>query len=346
MQAIVIEEHGGLDKLALQEVPTPVPAPMEVLVRLEAMALNHLDLWVRRGVPGHRFPLPLVPGSDAAGIVDAVGAGVEGLELGAEVVCFPAVSCGRCETCLSGQDQLCPSYSILGEARNGTAAQYVCLPHANIHPKPDNLSFEEAACGLLSFLTAWNMLVVRARLQAYESVLVHAGASGVGSAAIQIAQLLGARVIATAGSVEKCKLAQELGASHVLNYREADFVQEALAFTDGKGVEVVIEHIGGDTFSQSIRALAWGGRLVSCGATTGAKVEVNLARLFFKNLSFLGSTMGSKGDLLKILKLFGEGRLSPVVGKVLHGLDRYPEAQSLLEERKVLGKVVVTTRGR
>ena len=189
------------------------------------------------------------------------------------------------------------------------------------------------------------MLVVRARLQAYESVLVHAGASGVGSAAIQIAQLLGARVIATAGSVEKCKLAQELGASHVLNYREADFVQEALAFTDGKGVEVVIEHIGGDTFSQSIRALAWGGRLVSCGATTGAKVEVNLARLFFKNLSFLGSTMGSKGDLLKILKLFGEGRLSPVVGKVLHGLDRYPEAQSLLEERKVLGKVVANCSG-
>ena len=340
-KAVRIGAHGGLDQLELVELELPLPGPMEVRVRIRALALNHLDLFVRRGVPGHHFPLPLIPASDGAGVVDALGAGVEDLERGSEVVIFPGTSCGHCEACLSGRDQLCPDYAILGEARDGLATEYALVPRANVHPKPPGLGFAEAASFSLTMQTAWNMLGVKANLQPGERVLIQAGGSGVGVAAIQIAKMLGAEVWITAGGAEKCQRCLDLGADRAIDYRDQDFCAKVREWTDGKGVEVVVDHVGKDTFARSIRCLAWGGRLVTCGATTGPKVEIHLAQIFFKSLSLLGSTMGSKGDLVRICRWMEQGRLRPVIGARLEGLPSYAEGQRLLEERKVFGKVVV-----
>lgn len=340
MKAILIREHGSFEALRLQDVPDPEPRPDEVLVRVKASGLNHLDLWLRRGVPGHTFPLPMIPGSDGAGIVESVGSTVTNVSEGDEVVVVPGVSCGTCEACLSGRDHQCRKYGILGEHRNGTCAELVSLPAANVAPKPGNLTMAEAATVSLSFLTAWNMLMHRAELQAGETVLVQAGMSGVGSAAVQIARLIGATVIATAGSTEKCQRVLELGAHHAINYREQDLRKEIKGLTGGRGVEVAFEHVGGETFDVSMRCLAWSGRLVTCGATTGAEAKINLRALFFKSLSLLGSTMGSKGDLRRILRLVEQGQLRPVLDRVLP-LAQAGEAHRLLEQREALGKIVL-----
>ncbi|MEZ5990015.1 MAG: zinc-binding dehydrogenase, partial [Planctomycetota bacterium] len=337
-----IEEHGGPDRLLLVDREAPAPGPGEVRVAVRAFALNHLDVWVRRGVPGHRFPLPLTPSSDGAGVVDAVGPGVTGLAPGDEVLCFPGVSCGRCERCLSGQDHRCRAYGILGESTDGLARELAVLPAVNVHPKPASLSFVEAASFPLSALTAWNMLAVRARVEPGETVLVRAGASGVGVHAIQVARLLGAEVWAEASTAAKRDLCAGLGAAVVFDPAEGDLAEAVRARSGRRGVEVVVDHVGKATFAGSLRCLAWGGRYVTCGATTGTDAGLDLAWLFFKGLSLLGSTMGSKGDLLRLARLFDRGALRPVVGAVLHGLDRYPEAVALLEERKAAGKVVVS----
>jgi NADPH:quinone reductase-like Zn-dependent oxidoreductase len=340
-KAVRISEHGGLDRLELVDLEMPEPGPMEVRVRIRALALNHLDLFVRRGVPGHQFPLPLIPGSDGSGLVDALGPGVDKLVVGDEVVLFPGTSCGHCEACFSGRDQLCRDYAILGEARDGLATEYALVPRANVHPKPRGLGFVEAAAFALTMQTAWNMLVAKVRLVPGERVLIQAGGSGVGVACIQIAKLLGAEVWVTAGGGEKCKRCLELGADRAIDSTSEDFVAKVRGWTGGEGVEVVVDHVGQETFGSSIRCLGWGGRLVTCGATTGPKVQIHLTQIFFKSLSLLGSTMGSKGDLPRICKLVEQGRLEPVVGARLEGLHRYGEGQALLEERKVFGKVVV-----
>lgn len=340
MRAVVVREHGGQDKLLIEERPEPEPGPGEVRVQMAAVGLNHLDTWVRRGVPGHEFPLPLVLGSDGAGTVDAVGNGVQGLGPGDEVVVLPGVSCGSCAACQSGQDQLCDHYGILGESTDGVCAEYAVLTPANLAPKPQALSMTEAGCVCLVFQTAWQMVVRRAELRPGETVLVHAGLSGVGSAAVQIALMLGARVIATAGGAEKCKRVQALGAHHVIDYRDADFAAEVKKLTGGRGVQVVVEHVGAETWKGSVKSLARGGRLVTCGATTGGAVDLRLHQVFFKSLSILGSTMGSKGDLRSILPLFDRGLLQPVVDRALP-LEQVAEAHRLLEERLALGKIVL-----
>jgi NADPH:quinone reductase-like Zn-dependent oxidoreductase len=340
MQCVVVREHGGPERLLLEERPVPAPGPGEVRVAVAAVGVNHLDTWVRRGVPGHTFPLPLVLGSDASGVVDALGPGAAGCKPGDEVVVLPGVSCGACESCQSGMDQLCRGYRILGEARDGTAAGFVCVPAANVAPKPENLTMPEAASICLVFQTAWHMLARRAELRAGETVLVHAGLSGVGSAAVQIAKLLGAQVIATAGGPEKCARVLALGADHAIDSKSQDFAAEVRRLTGKAGVEVVFEHVGAATFGGSVQSLARGGRLVTCGATTGGNVEVSLHRLFFKSLSLLGSTMGSKGDLRRLLRLFGHGRLRPVLDRVLP-LSQVAQAHRLLEERRSLGKVAL-----
>lgn len=340
MRAVRVTGHGGYDVLRIDDLPVPEPGPGRVRVRMAAVGLNHLDTWVRRGVPGHEFPLPLITSSDGAGVVDAVGDGVEGWELGDEVVVLPGTSCGQCAACQSGDDMLCPRYGILGESCDGTAAEQVVLSPANLAPKPANLSMAEAGCVALVFQTAWNMLVRRAAVRAGETVLVHAGASGVGSAAIQIAGLHGARVIATGGTDAKCERALALGADQVVNYRERDFAAEVKKLTDGRGADVVFEHVGAATWKGSLKSLTRGGRLVTCGATTGGRVELNLHAVFFKSLSVLGSTMGSKGDLRRILGLFAQERLEPVLDRTLP-LDEAAEAHRLLEEREALGKVVL-----
>ncbi|MBL8724652.1 MAG: zinc-binding dehydrogenase [Planctomycetes bacterium] len=340
MRCVVVREHGGLDRLCLEERPIPNPAPGEVRLRMQAVGINHLDTWVRRGVPGHTFPLPLVTSSDGCGVVDQLGPGVTGLREGDPVVVLPGRSCGACEACQTGQDQLCRHYQILGEGTDGTAAEFVCLPTANVAPKPRALTAPEAASVCLVFQTAWHMLVRRAELRAGETVLVHAGLSGVGSAAVQIANLLGAQVIATAGGPEKCARVQALGAHHVIDSRQQDFVAEVRARTGKQGVQVVFEHTGAATFEGSLKVLQRGGRLVTCGATTGGAVQLSLHAVFFKSLSILGSTMGSKGDLRALLRLFDQGRLRPVLDRVLP-LAQAGEAHRLLEAREALGKVVL-----
>jgi NADPH:quinone reductase-like Zn-dependent oxidoreductase len=341
MRCIVVREHGGFDRLRLEERPVPSPGPGQVRVRVQAIGVNHLDTWVRRGVPGHTFPLPLIPSSDASGVIDVLGPGAVGVKEGDAVVVLPGVSCGACEACLSGVDQLCRNYHILGESCDGTSAEFACVPVANVAPRPKGMAANEAASIGLVFLTAWNMLVRRAELRAGETVLVHAGLSGVGSAAVQIANMLGAQVIATAGGPAKCAKVQALGAHHVIDYKTKDFAAEVRALTGKAGVQVVFEHIGAATFEGSMKCLARGGRLVTCGATTGGNVQVSLHAVFFKTLSILGSTMGSKGDLRGILRLFEQGRLRPVFERALP-MAQVGEAHRLLEAREAMGKIVLT----
>ena len=354
MRAIEIREHGGIEKLELVERDEPRAGPGEVVVEMAALGLNHLDVWVRRGVPGHPFPLPMVPVSDGSGVVVEVGDGVtaaagagarasRGIAVGDEVFVLPGRSSPIGAEVLAGKDHLDPSYRILGEACDGLAAERVALPATNVAKKPSSLSFVEAASFGLTFLTAWNMVVRRARVEAGETVLVQAGASGVGVAAIQIAKLHGARVLATAGSAAKCSALDDLGVDRAIDYSETDVVaavREELG-PDRGGVDVVIDHVGAETFPTSMRCLARAGRYVTCGATTGPKVELMLNHVFFKNLSILGSTMGRRGDLLRVAGLIEQGQLRPVVGRVLSGLEQIGAGHDVLESRSVVGKVVV-----
>ncbi len=340
MRAVAFDRHGDVNVLSMRELPEPHVGAKDVLVRVKACALNHLDLWVRKGWKGLELELPHVLGSDIAGVVEKVGAEVRDLAVGTEVVVNPGISCGSCERCLRGEDHLCKGYSIVGEHRAGGYAEFVSVPRQNVLPKPRNLSFEEAACIPLKFLTAWTMLARRADVQPGEWVLVQAAGSGVGSAGVQIAKLLGATVIATASTDEKLEKAKQLGADHVINYATTDFLAEVKRLTDRRMVDVVFEHVGGETFEKSVACLPYGGRLVTCGATSGHEARIDLRVLFYKRISLLGSTMGSKGDLFRILELVEEGKLRPVLDRVLP-LERAAEAQQLLASRAQFGNVVL-----
>lgn len=340
MKAVVMRQHGGPEVVRLEELPDPSPGPGEVVVRIRAAAANHLDIWVRQGWPGLRLAFPHVLGSDGAGVVEAVGPGVAAVKAGDEVVVNPSLGCGRCERCLSGQENLCRRYAILGEHVSGVMAERVALQARSVLPKPPNLSFEEAAAVPLTFLTAWHALVARAQVRPGETVLVHAAGSGVGTAAVQIAKLLGARVIATAGSDAKLEKARGLGADEVVNYETQDFVQEVKRLTAKKGVEVVFEHVGKKTWEGSILAAGVGGRIVTVGATTGYDPLTDLRHVFFRQLSVLGSTMGTAGELLEVLRFVAEGRLRPVVDRVLP-LAEHAKAHEALSQRAQFGKIVL-----
>lgn len=337
-----VARHGGPEALEWGELPDPVPAAGELLVAVRACALNRLDLWVREGVPGHRFPLPLVPGSEIAGDVAALGPGVDGPPVGTPVLVGSGVSCGLCPACAAGRDPLCPDYGILGEDRDGGYAELVAVPRRNLFELPRGLSYAEAAAIPLVFLTAWHMLAERARLAMHEEVLIHAAGSGVSTAAIQIARLLGARrIFATAGSAEKLRRARELGATDTIHYREVDFARAVREATGKRGVDVVLDHVGGETFEQSLRCLARGGRIVLCGATAAPEARVNLRALFFKSQSILGSTMGSNAELARLLAWFERGQLVPVVARTCP-LEEAAAAQALLATRELAGKIVLT----
>ena len=331
MKAIVIREHGGVERLEQSVVPDPVPKPGEAVVRVRAVALNHLDLWVRRGVPGHKFQLPIIPGAEVAGVVEGSGE---------EVIVAPGFSCGVCPACVSGNDPLCVSSGIFGENRDGGCAEKIAVPIRNLIRKPPSLSFAEAAALPLDMVTAWHMLIARAQLRAGETVLVQAGGSGVGSAGIQIAKLWQATVYTTVGNAEKAKRAKALGADETILYRETDFVAAVRALTNKRGVDVVFEHIGADTFERSLKTLARGGRLVTCGATAGAEANINIRLIFFKLLSILGSTMGSLAELHEIMRHVEAGRLHPVIDRVLP-IGEIREAHRILEQREAFGKVVL-----
>ena len=342
MKAIRIHEHGGVDRLVPEDLPSRPIRSDEARVRVRAAGLNHLDLWVRRGIPGVRFPLPVIPGSDGAGVVAEIGTAATRFAPGDRVAVAPGISCGLCEECLSGRDNLCPDYGILGEHRDGTCAEEIVVPIRNLIPIPASLTFEQAAAIPLVFLTAWQMVVDRASVRPGETVLVLGAGSGVGSAAVQIARLHGARVIAVSGSASKIAKARELGAEEGIDLSRSDLREEVRRITDRRGADVVIEHVGKATWEQSVACLARGGRLVTCGATTGADVSLNLRQIFFKNLSILGSTMGRRSRLFTIFRHVEAGRLLPVVDRVLP-LDRISEAHRLLEERGVFGKIILTT---
>ena len=340
MKAIVFAEHGGPEVLQYTEVPEPKLGHGDVLVRVRACALNHLDLWVRKGLPGVQIPLPHIPGSDVAGEVARVGEGVTRTKVGQKVLLAPGLSCNVCDACLAGLDNTCRRYTILGYMVDGGCAEYVRAPEVNVLPMPERLSFEEAAAVPLVFLTAWHMLMTRAALRPGETALVLGAGSGIGSAAIQIARLAGARVIATAGSDEKLAKARELGADEFINHRKHDILEEVKKLTNRRGVEVVFEHVGAATFEKSLQSLATMGRLVTCGATTGAEVKFDLRRLYVHHWSILGSYMGTRGELRSVVALVEQGKLRPVVDKVFP-LAEAASAHAHLEKREQFGKVVL-----
>jgi NADPH:quinone reductase-like Zn-dependent oxidoreductase len=340
MNAVVLREHGGPEVLRLEQIAVPEPGPGEVRVHVHAVALNHLDLWVRRGGPAFKLQYPHRLGSDIVGTIDALGPGAVA-EVGAKVVVQPGVSCMRCAACLDGHDNLCRFYKILGENTQGGYGEYIVVPQVNLAPFPERLDYPHAAAAILSFLTAWQMIVHKARVQPGDVVLVHGAGSGIGVAAIQIAKLFGARVITTASTEGKLERARELGADVGIDYSKQDFVAECKELTQRRGVDVVIEHVGGDVFAQSIRAVRAGGRIVTCGATAGFHPAIDLRHVFFRQVEVLGSTMGSKADLLAVLAHVAAGRLSPVVHTVLP-LAAAADAHRLLEERAAFGKVVLS----
>lgn len=341
MKATRIHAHGGVEQLKLEDVPTPRPKPHEVLIKVKATSLNHLDLWVRQGVQGHTYPLPIIPGCDVSGIVEEVGAIVTTVKSGQSVLVSPGVICGICQYCLSGQEQLCRYYGVIGETQDGGCAEYIAVPYYHLLPFPEGYTFEEAACIPLVFLTAWHMLKARCRLQDGEDVLIHAGGAGVSSAAIQIAKHFGARVITTVGSPDKAEKAKRLGADHVILYKDQNFFEEVKKLTGKRGVDIVMDHIGLDTWENSVRSLAKGGRLVTCGVTSGHTVSTDLRYLFFKGLSYLGSTMGSRAELLDIMKLIQAKKLRPVMDRAFPWT-QLGEAHMYLESRKAFGKVAIT----
>ena len=340
MKAAIFEQHGGPEVLKYADVADPQIRAHEVLIEVKACALNHLDIFVRNGLPGIEIPLPHILGNDVAGVVKEVGELVSWVKAGEEVMVQPGVSCGHCEACLSGRDNLCREYDILGYRRNGGYAELVTVPGVNVIPKPANLDWEEAAALPLVTVTAWHMLVTRAAIQPGEDVLVHAAGSGVGSIAIQIAKLRGARVITTASSDDKLAKARELGADETINYTGDDWPKEVKRLTERRGVDVVVEHTGSATWPGSISSLKNNGRLVTCGATSGYDARTDLRQVFYRHLTILGSFMGSKAELLEAMKFVKAGKIRAVVDRVLP-LSEARQAHELMENRAQFGKLVL-----
>jgi NADPH:quinone reductase-like Zn-dependent oxidoreductase len=345
MQGVVLTAVGGLDRLARAEVPTPeVRAPHEVRVRLRAAALNRLDLFVADGLPGVAYTFPQVIGSDGAGVVESVGAAVTSVRPGERVMINPGISCGTCTQCLRGEESLCEAFQVLGEHRNGTMAEFVVVPDRNLARVPDRMSWPAAAAFSLATLTAWRMVVTRAATQRGETVLVWGAGGGVALAAVQVAAMLGARVIATSSASEKLAVARELGAADVVNHATEDVVARVRALTANRGADVIIDSVGEPTWPSSLRLLRRGGRLVSCGATGGPHVALDLRRLFWHQWSLLGSTLGSRAEYARVVQLAGEGKLWPHVDQVLP-LDRVMEAFERLSRGQQVGKLVIDFGG-
>ena len=340
MQAVHVTAHGGPEVLEVVELPIPRPGPGEVQARVLGVSLNHLDLWVRRGMPGFAIPFPRIPGCDGTGEVSALGEGVTSLSIGQNVLLEPGYTQADSVEVQRGDEHLAADYGIRGEHCDGFDAQYVVLPQRYVRPLPEGLDPVRAAAAPLVFLTAWSMLRSRACIQAGETVLVLGAGSGVGSAAIQIAVSSGCRVLTTAGSEAKRSLGVELGAEAVLDHRDPEWTREVRRLTDGRGVDVVVEHIGPATWRGSLQVLARNGRLVTCGGTTGPKVDLLLPHLFMKNQSILGSTMGPRRAFDEILPRLADGTWRPVLDRIMP-MSEVREAHRLLEAREVSGKIVL-----
>ena len=340
MKAVRFHQHGGPEVLRYEDAPDPDLAPGEVLVRVRACALNHLDLWARRGLPNVRIPMPHITGSDVAG--EVVSSAAADVSAGRRVMLQPGISCGRCPACLSGRDNECPRYEVLGYVNHaGGYAEYVKVPVQNLISIPDEIDFVQAAAFPLTFLTAWHMLMTRARLKRGEDVLVLAAGSGVGQAAIQIA------VPARRARVRDRRVGRQArarpgpgGAFEVIHHHQQDIAEEIKRLTNKRGVDVVIEHVGEATWAKSVRSLARGGRLVTCGATTGANGAINLNALFSKQLTIQGSYMGTKAELIRAARFFFAGQLKPVIDRTFPLADA-ADAHRRMEESGQFGKIVL-----
>lgn len=340
MKAVRMHESGSADCYVYEDAPDPAAGPGEVLVRVKAVALNHLEAWAAKMPSTGAYPKPRILGADVSGIVEAVGPGVRSTSPGAEVMLHPGVSCGTCIMCLGGEDNSCASYHLIGQGRDGGMAEFVVVPAANVFPKPEALSFEEAASIPLCFTTALHMILTRGHLRFGETVLVNAAGSGVGVAAIQVAKLHGARVIASAGSEPKLEKARELGADECINYTTSDLAEEARKLTGGRGVDMAVENVGTEIFEKSVKALARNGRVVTCGATAGQNATLNVTRFFLAQQTIYGSFMGTKDELLRYMPCFADGRLRPVVDAV-YALSDARNAVARMVQREQFGKIVL-----
>lgn len=342
MKAVTIREHGGPEVVLIQDVPDPQPAAGEVVVDIRAAALNHLDIWVRKGRPGQNLKFPHVLGSDGAGVVSEVGPGVATVRAGDEVILNPGLSCGGCEYCLRGEQSECPNFTILGMGRPGTFAERIAVPAACVYPKPAHLDFKAAAALPLAYVTAWRMLVTRARLVPGETLLIHGIGGGVALAGLQIAKLIGAEVIVTSSAPDKLNRARSLGADAVVNYRtEPDVARKIRDLASARGVDVVMDTVGAATWPLDFAVVRRGGRIVICGVTGGAAAETPLAALYWNQISILGSTMGSHEDFRQMLRAVAEAKLEPVVDSAAP-LDRAPDAMARMEAGEQFGKIVLT----
>lgn len=340
MKAALFHSHGDLDVLTYTDFSEPSPAPDEVLVKLKAAALNHLDLWVRRGWPGIRLEYPHIPGADGAGEVAALGSEVDRWVIGDRVVINPSIGCGQCENCVAGQDNLCYNWQMLGENRRGTYAEYVSVPAKNIYPLPDHCEEHIAAAAALSFQTAWHSLITRANLRPAQTVLIIGASGGVNTAAIQIAKFTGAIVYVVGSSTSKLGLAKSLGADHLIDRSiHEDWEKTIYSMTDKRGVDIVVDNVG-TTFPRSFRAVRKGGSILTVGNTGGAKFEIDNRYIFGKQLTLVGSSMGTYQDFATVMDLVFSGALKPVIDKRFP-LSEARAAQERLEQGRQMGKIIL-----
>jgi len=340
MRAMAFAQHGGPEVLQMMDLPVPAVEEDEVLVQVRACALNHLDVWVRKGI-GTRIPMPHIGGCETAGVVAEVGKRVQRFRVGDRVLISPGQSCGRCVWCNESLDSLCPEFIIAGHQSQGGFAEYAKAKEWHLLPISDAWSFAEWSAIPLTFVTAWNMLHHRAGLRPGETVLVMGAGSGVGVAGIQIARHAGARVLAVAGSDDKLRRAAELGAEVLINYQTTDLVKAVREATGGQGVDIVFEHVGAAQWTAVLKCLRKNGRVVTCGATTGFKVEIDLRFFFTQQLAVTGAYMGSRSELVRCLELVERRVFRPVIDTIFP-LEALPEAQARMEQRAVCGKFVIT----
>lgn len=340
MKAAVFHEHGDRDVIRLEDAPIPQPAADEARIKVVACALNWLDVGIRRGPQFGAVPLPLITGVDVSGLIDAVGADVRGWRAGDAVTFYSLVTCGNCEFCRAGDVTVCPRHKIIGEHMNGGLAEYTVVPARNLIPKPKNLTHIETAALPVVSMTAWHMLITVARLQAGETVFIPGAGGGVASMGIQIAKQAGATVIASSSTPAKMRRARELGADHVVNYRDADWVEQVIDYTDGRGVDVAQDLVGAATWADSLRTLARNGRLVVCGSHSGKSFDLRIPQIYHRQLRILGANGGTYNELRQCLDLANRGLLKPVIDRVLP-LSQIREGHRILEERDHFGKVVI-----
>jgi NADPH:quinone reductase-like Zn-dependent oxidoreductase len=338
VKAVFFQKHGGSEVLEYGERPTPEPGPGQVRVAIRAASLNHLDIFVRNGIPD--VPLPQIPGADGSGVVDSLGAGVDGLQLGDRVLVQPGLYCNVCEFCRAGEQSVCMKFQILGEHIPGTFAEYVVVPARNLFPIPEGMSFEQAAAFPLVYQTAWRMLIGRAAVRAGETVLIHGAGGGVSGAAVEIARLAGARVFVTTSDEQKATRAREAGAELVIDYTREDVGKAVYKSTSKRGVDIVVDSVGEKTWMTSLRSVTKGGRIVTCGATSGPNPKEEIRLIFWKQISILGSTMASDKEFRTLLSAVAAGKLVPRIDKVFR-LSRAGDAYRWMEEGKQYGKIIL-----